>query len=70
MTITEYNRLKWGSILTPSKRMYEQFPRSDCRQGIYLGKTKDGEVKVIMKFHKNPQVWNRLYWLPTTENAL
>lgn len=65
MTIEEARKLKWGTVLNPTKSQRSEFRRRYLRKGIFLGVTKNGDtIKVVSFGTKTAESWSPKFWKP------
>lgn len=65
MTLPEAKRLKWGTVLQPTKKQRDISRRMSylLRDGIFLGMSRNGvNMVVIQQGRKTVSHWSPIFW--------
>lgn len=68
MTLAEAKKLKWGTILQPTRRQRDLGRGWGMRDAIYLGINRSGDnMAVVLKGRKTISYWSPVFWKPKAE---
>lgn len=63
MTIADAKKLKWGTVLQPTRKQRDLGRGWGMRDGIFLGMSRNGgNMVVVLKGRKTISHWSPIFW--------
>lgn len=67
MTGYDAKKLKWGTHLQPTQLQRRQFKSRYLPDALFLGMSREGNIKVVRVGRKQAEAWSPVYWKPKAE---